>query len=374
MQTRKVRELIIWDGNRLGMSTQRQFHAAVQEIRGQRVMTVTSAALEMVPLMTPDEPDKGRARIVAEIETRQQRARGRSGPDNVLNAQAQLWWLDEWARPDGLYGVRQLQPHERDRYDKLIEHIPLNGFTGAGDRSELRGHVDAQIVCETLAIDGQLLLTHDPNTIHPDMLLPWTQALAREGWISHPKVVEEADEANVRWTEETPEDMLLATIVSAWSKETDAPPTDMQERITQQLSRLALAGLPKTAARLTSIVATTNNLPQLIERTRAALPVQMRNAERRSPYTAWIGAGSPRANQFTMQWTGTKLTLTHQSLNRNVHHWGEWTRNEFEEMERFLAERNIVITGLPAPQTSAGGGFGAAIRATIAQLDRCISR
>ena len=375
MQTRKDRELIIWDGNRLSMSTQRQFHAAVQEIRGQRVMTVSSAAGEMVPLMAPDEPDKGRAQIVAEIEKRQQRARGRSGPDNVLNVQAQLWWLDEWARADGLYGVRELQPNERDRYDKFIEHIPLNGFTGASDRSEIRGHVDAQIVCETLAIDGHLLLTHDPNTIHPDKLLPWTQALARAGWISHPKVIEEADDANVRWTEDTPEDMLLAAIVSAWPKETDAPPTQMQERINAQISRLALAGLAKTATRLASIVATTNNLPELIERTRAELPVQMRNAERRSPYTSWTGAEERhRANRFRMEWTGNTLTLTHQSLNRNLHHWGEWARNEFEEMEHFLAQRNIVVTGLPAPQASTGGGFGPAIRATIAQIERGITR
>ena len=114
-------------------------------------MTVPGAALEMLPLMRPEQPDRGRRQIVEEIERRQAAGRGRRGDDNVLNAAAQLWWLDEWARPDGIYGLRDLTPNEVRRYDWLIDHVPIEGFKGADDREALRGLPDAQIVCETLA-------------------------------------------------------------------------------------------------------------------------------------------------------------------------------------------------------------------------------
>ena len=74
-------------------------------------MTVPAAAREMVPLMRPGAPDKGRAAIADEVEERKRQGKGRTGVDNVLNAEVQLWWLDEWTRPDGLYGVRELTEH-----------------------------------------------------------------------------------------------------------------------------------------------------------------------------------------------------------------------------------------------------------------------
>ena len=151
------------------MPAQREFHAAVQEVRGQRVMTVPAAAREMVPLMRPGAPDEGRAAIADEVEERKRQGKVRTGVDNVLNTDVQLWWLDEWVRPDGLYRVRELTKREQHRYEQFMQHIPGAGFTGAGeDRDVLRALPDARIVCETLAIDGHLLLNHDPNPMKPE--------------------------------------------------------------------------------------------------------------------------------------------------------------------------------------------------------------
>ena len=371
MKTRRDRELIIWDGNRLGMPTQRQFHAAIQEIRGQRVMTVPGAALEMTPLMRVEEPDRGRAEIVNEIERRERLGRGRRGADNVLNAQAQLWWLDEWARPDGLYGLRELNEHEEERYEWFMAHVPLEGFTGAADRESIRGLPDAQIVCETLAIDGHLLLTHDPHTIKPLVLLPWTRALAEAGHITQPKVVEEADDANVRWCDETPEDMLLGTIVAAWPKETNAGPEGVRDAVDKMPNLLGPAGLANTARKLENLIDTSNELDALIERTHAALPVQMRNAERRSPYRSWTGAEEkPRGAPFRLAWTGTAMMLEHTSLNGTTHQWGSWQRDELTEMEGFLAERDIRVKGLPNPISGGSSAFGSAMNTTIEELEQ----
>ena len=102
MKTRQNRETIIRDGNRLSMSTQRQFHAAVQEVRGERVMTVPAAATEMVPLLQPERSDLGRDIIAGELKRRHDAAKSDWRRDQVLNASAQLWWVDEWLRPDGL--------------------------------------------------------------------------------------------------------------------------------------------------------------------------------------------------------------------------------------------------------------------------------
>ena len=283
----------------------------------------------------------------------------------------QLWWLDEWARPDGLYGLRELTAPELLRYRKFMDHIPSAGLTGAGDdRDVLRALPAAQIVCETLAVDGHLLLTHDPNTIKPERILPWTQRLAEVGWISQPKVVEEADDANVRWVEETPDEMLLGTIVCAWPKETDAPPGNMRENIDTLIGRLAAAGLERTSTKLRGLVASANNLDDLIERATRELPVEMRNAERRSPYRGWSGPQEkPRGTNFQIVWTGQTITLTHRSLSGDEHQWGEWRRDELHVMETFLAERKIHVEGMPAPRTSSDGGFVSGMSRAIDELE-----
>ena len=375
MRNRDDREVIIWDGNRLSMPTQRQFHAAVQEVRGERMMTVPSAAEEMAPLIDTSDWAASRTLIGAEIERRRTRSSARRGRDSVLNAEVQMWWLDEWSRPDGLYGVRELNDSELERYERLIEHVPIEGFAGATDRESVITLPDAQIVCETIAIDARLLLTHDPNTIRPARLLGWTRALAEAGYISHAKVVEEADEANERWVEETPEDMLLATIVCAWPQETDAGSTGVKTRVDALLKRLALAGLEDTSAKLGELVAATNNLAELIERANDELPVEMRNAERRSPYVSWTGAQErPRGQPFSVVWTGKVVMLVHRSLNGTEHEWGQWTRSELDEMERFLAARHINVAGLPEPRGSAGGGLVAGMNVTIDDLERTMTR
>ena len=335
-------------------------------------MTVPAAAREMVPLMRPTAPDRGRAAIAEEVAERTRQGRGRTGVDNILNAEVQLWWLDEWARPDGLYGVRELTEHEQDRYEQFMRHIPGAGFIGAGNDREVLGALpDAQIVCETLAIDGHLLLTHDTQTMKPENLFPWTRRLAEAGWISQPHVVEEADVANVRWVHQQPEDMLLGTILCAWPKEAEAGPGDIRTQIDDVIARLAAAGLPDTSTELDKLVRqNSNNLGPLVEMMNRELPVDMRNAERRSPYLSWQGPQeNPRGTRFQTVWTGAVIMLLHRSMSGNVHKWAEWGRDELDAMETFLAERNIGIEGLPTPTTSSGGGFVRAIGRAIDEME-----
>ena len=375
MRNRDDRDVIIWDGNRLSMPTQRQFHAAIQEVRGDRMMTVPAAAREMAPLVDTSDWDASRTLITGEIRRRLKRGRPRHGADDVLNAEVQLWWLDEWTRPDGLYGVRELDEAELQRFDELMRHVPLDGFTGATDRESLSALPDAHIVCETIAIDARLLLTHDPKTIQPAKLLRWTRALAESGYISQPKVVEEADDANVRWIEETPEDMLLGTIVCAWPQEAGAGSEGVHARIDELVERLPRAGLPRTGAELAKLVAGTNDLDATIERANAELPIQMRNAERRSPYESWKGPQEhPRGNVFSVLWTGATAMLVHRSLNGTDCKWGEWARSELSAMERFLAQRNIDVANLPRPRSDGGGGFVARMSETIDALEQTMSR
>ena len=216
-----------------------------------------------------------------------------------------------------------------------------------------------------------LLLTHDPNTIAPDRLQGWTKALAEHGWISHPKVIEEADTVNTQWVDETPEDMLLGTIVCAWPQETDAGPQGVKARMDELIECLPLAGLERTANVLKALVAETNALDDLIMETNARLPVRMRNAERRSPYTSWTGREErARGNEFELVWAGQELGLIHLSLTGAEHTWGSWAPSEFKKMETFLASRNIDVAGLPEPQSDGGGDFCNAIEQTVESLER----
>ena len=149
----------------------------------------------------------------------------------------------------------------------------------------------------------------------------------------------------------------------------------MKTRIDELLKRLARAGLKDTSAKLDELVATTNNLGELIERANDELPVEMRNAERRSPYVSWTGEQErPRGQPFSVVWTGKVVMLVHRSLNATEHKWGQWKRSELDEMERFLAARHINVASLPEPRGSPGGGFVAGMNVTIDGLERAITR
>ena len=212
------REHILWDSNRHGRATQRQFHAAVAEIRGERITVSPMVAKELAPQVDVLDLDLSMTVLEKELRRRREGGRRASGPGGTLEIATDLWRAREWARPDGLYGVRTLTTDEEKRKRALLEEAPLAIFTGAVTREDVMEDPDAHIICETLAMDAWLLMTHDKNTIKREPLSLWTAALARRSVVSHPNVVCIADTVTAQWTAEHPEEMLLASQLAAWPK------------------------------------------------------------------------------------------------------------------------------------------------------------
>ena len=365
-----TREQILWDSNRLGRATQRQFHAAVQEVRGERVMVSPAVASELAPRVDLENLERSITRLNEDLKVRREEKRPAKGPGGTLEIAADLWRAREWRRPDGLYGVRRLTPQEQNRKVALLDEAPRAIFTEAVTREDVLEDPDAHIVCEALAMDAVLLMTYDKNTIKKEHLALWTGALARRGVVSHPRVVRLADEVGQEWTGERPEEMLLGSMLAAWAPQAGAGPMGMRKRWEEKIAHLPAAGLGKTATALKAVVG--NNWEQfdaLCELLNKGLPVQMRNAERRSPYIGWNGPEeAPRRTEYSLTWTGDTMILTHESVSGRTHEWGRWRRKEMKEMAQFLAARNIGITGMPTPKDT--GGFTAAMERTIKEMER----
>ena len=367
---RDNRERILWDSNRLGRATQRQFHAAVQEVRGERVMVSPTVARELAPRVDVVDLERSIAGLGKELRIRQKLGRTSRGPGGTLEVAADLWRAKEWARPDGLYGIRRLNADEQARKNALLDEAPIAIFTEAVTREDVVEDADAHIICEALAMDAVLLMTHDKNTIKHEPLSLWTGALARQGVVSHPNVVRMADDVSVQWAAERPDEMVLASQLAAWPLDAAAHRRSLKHLWEEKLKRLARAGLAKTSETLKAAVG--NNwahFEALAERLEQGLPVQMRNAERRSPYTGWSRPEEPaRRTDYSATWTGRALVLTHTSVSGRQHEWGRWERGDFAQMAKFLAARGIEMTDMPPAQDT--GGFAGAMERTIETLER----
>ena len=327
-------------------------------------------AKELAPQV--DVLDLDLSMTVLEKELRRRRDGGRkpSGPGGTLEIATDLWRAKEWARPDGLYGIRTLTTDEEARKRALLEEAPLAIFTGAVTREDVMEDPDAHIICETLAMDAWLLMTHGKNTIKREPLSLWTAALARRSVVSHPNVVCIADTVTAQWTAEHPEEMLLASQLAAWPKASAAARHGLRPAWESKLEHLAVAGLAETAAKLKATVGNDwARFEALAKRLEQALPVEMRNAERRSPYRGWSGPEEQsRRTQYSATWTGQALVLTHTSVSGRQHEWGRWTKGTFREMAQFLEARGIEMTGMPPAQDT--GGFARAMEHTIETLER----
>ena len=95
---------------------------------------------------------------------------------------------------------------------------------------------------------------------------------------------------------------------------------------------------------------------ELCDISNKGLPVEMRNAERRSPYVGWSGPEEARRRTaYTFTWTGDTMILRPESVSGRMHEWGRWSRENLKEMAEFLAARKIRVTGMPTPEDA--GGF-----------------
>ena len=160
------------DRNRILKVTDRRFHAAWEELRGAKLWITETVAGECV--RARDFSDLGAVRAeAARLATTQP-----VGSMAAMDAAQEVWWLDEWAAPEGIVGLRRLDERAMRARDALLAKMVPEHF-GCADADEVAELADARIVAETVVLKEELLLSSNFNRVDVDELNRWLRSHAQ---------------------------------------------------------------------------------------------------------------------------------------------------------------------------------------------------
>jgi hypothetical protein len=266
-----MEDLILLDTTELLRVMPRKLHAAWAELSGTKTRMSPAVAGELAPagvlqsrttalsvaedLLRPDAP-------ALDDDRRQQLER-------------QAWWAAMWRDPESPYEKMELTPEQRELNATLLVNLPRECFPTANPLL-LVDNRDTQIVGETLALGGKMLLTSNMRTIDHIRLNDWAvDNGGRFGFAPEP-VVFQADDQMVRWTRSTAARALWiqAGMIASWPARDDASAEQIIRATIENVGNLVRAGgpLPNASARLLNELENHPNPVDLVERTRRRFP------------------------------------------------------------------------------------------------------
>ena len=144
-----------------------------------------------------------------------------------MTTRVNIWWAKQWRHQSALYRVRVLTESEQHAARDLIRRVPRAGFTC--HPSEVPTHPDAKIVCEALAANGQVLVTHNLGTIRRNLINNWVVNHAAEfGHRNTPLIVTSDDwikaELGGLETDESRARAARLALAAFWPENEDARP------------------------------------------------------------------------------------------------------------------------------------------------------
>ena len=277
-----MEELILLDTTELLRVMPRKLHAAWAELCGTKARMPPAVADELAPvgvlqsmttalsvaeeLLQPDAP-------ALDDERRQQLER-------------QAWWASMWRDPASPYEKLELTPEQRELHTMLLSNLPRECFPTANPLL-LADNRDTQIVGETLALGGKMLLTSNMRTIDHIRLNEWAvDNGSRFGFKPEP-VVFQADDQLVRWTRSPAarERWIQAGMIASWPVRDEASAVQVIRATVQHIGTLVRTGgpLPNASARLLNELENHPNPVDLVERTRRRFPSPTITTDRSHP-------------------------------------------------------------------------------------------
>ena len=366
---------LVWDTNRLRRGTQRSFHASAQERAGAATTVTERAAQELAGLIDPHDIEGSLERAYAAYtapETVAHKLR-RVGIRNVEQyIRMNIWWAEEWLRPDSPYDVRTLNEEERDKANELLNHLGNARVFSRHTAETIANEADAVIICEAAALGRRYVITE--NMHEAIGIGQWTLEVQHEGLIDQDAVVVYADTAWREWCITHPGYACEAVATAFWPQNDNASALEVEQNMRRVIGTLQGETPSETprekqpplqGARLVEVAATAkreleraNDWPGWVERMRTTLPHKTRNADRRHPaHPANAGRdwSKPTQDQAKLQklrkWKIT--TEDNATIIEELGHEGSYqTAKVFplgseQAVGEFLVEHDIEVDGLP---------------------------
>ena len=280
-------ERLVWDANRLIKPTQRGVHSTAQERAGAATTVTERSARDIAPSIDPANLQESLERAYdayanPERITRSLAAKGVRGHDVHRHLRTNIWWAEEWMRPDSPFAVRVLDDEERARALDILEHMARRHVFDGLSLDTAERFPDAMIIAEAGALGRRYVLTEDllDEAIGIDQ---WSREAHNDGLLTEPDLVIPADTALRQWATDHP-GFALETIATAfWPRHDDASAHDVEQRVRQVLPNLTGARLGALGEAARRELQVTNDWPSVVERMRETLPHKTRTADRRHP-------------------------------------------------------------------------------------------
>lgn len=375
-------ERLVWDTNRLRKGAQRQFHASAQERAGASTTVTERAARELAPFMTPHHLEEALERAYDAHRSPDTVAEdlARAGVRNPqVHLRMNIWWAEEWLRPDSPYNVRILSDDERARANELLWNLCRSDVFPGLTLETIDQHPDAVIICETAALRRRYVVTE--NMLRQAVGIgQWTRELQDAGLIDQREIILPADDSLRQWAVDHPGWACETVATAFWPERDNASAHEVEARVQELLPVLGDANLVQVAAAAERELHRTNDWPGWVERMRNTLPHKTRRADRRHPANPanrdrdW-SAPAPdlertrthRRWKIRVERERTVVTeLQHDETYRRVR---SFPRGAERALARYFIEHDIEIAGLPRHGGHSGtrgdGGFSSALAAAI---------
>ena len=373
---------LLWDTSTLRKGLQREIFASLVETTGSRILVVEQTARELARLVDPRRPAEGLKTLYAGHEDPtpiQHLLIYRTDPHTTIRHQ--IWWAEEFARPDGIYHAVLLDEAATSRYDDLMDSFCTARALPGLSEDEVREHPDAITICQAAAINGKVIVSPDQD-FYADRLAAnaWAVARHRAGELTQPMIVTRPERELEDWCAEEPQEVLKAVIGAAWPDDTQATRTTIHERLHTQLKNMSKVDyLAPTAAFCKQLFNTHDEPSHLIEDVRAHLPTRTRAADARHPANPmnrgrnWAKADDSVRNAIELpRWrlyvNRQVFRIEENKLGSNYTVVDEIPVYERARIIEKLVELNIEVEGTPRHGGSQGGtraGFGQAMNILI---------
>ena len=187
----------------------------------------------------------------------------------------QAWWAAMWRDPESPYEKLELTAEQRELHTLLLANLPRECFPTANPLL-LADNRDTQIVGETLALGGKMLLTSNMRTIDHIRLNDWAVDNGDRFGFKPEPVVFQADDQLVRWTRSLAagERWIQAGMLASWPARDEASAEQVIRATVENIGTLVRTGgpLPNASARLLNELENHPNPLDLVERTRNRFP------------------------------------------------------------------------------------------------------
>ena len=365
---------LVWDSNRVWSSASRRLHGAGQEMIGQNLCIVPRIAQELVPGVAVEDL-QGTLDDMKRAWTDPQRMRhwGRNDqmePETALKWR--IWWVEEWHRPDSIHELLTLDAEAQAKARTLLAETGRRTLLKEGRQSLAPRTADVQILCEAAALGEKVVMTENFRSINHVGVNAWARELHRRGEFRGRRLIERPSQVLEAWCVDHPGWMLRCVMAAAWDAHGATLTAESATRgFAQRMGEQELAPLGVHALCELEVEP---DIAEVANEIRATAPWKVHQAEARSP-TGEIGA---RRNWYEdeegvdtqpkRRWVLNVDKRWFQIVEQGID--GETIVAKIPTGDRAaiveaLVERGIEVEGLPQHHGQTGGGFAAALSATI---------